>query len=92
MRKVKDDRNRMLEAKETPSRTRDIEGVDDVSWCSEMEAVLATAPIDDEPLTDDDRAALEAGWDDYRHGRTVTLQELLDRQRDENGAASSEVA
>ena len=37
---------------------------------------LLTAPEDDEPLTDDDIAALRQGRDDHAAGRTVPLADL----------------
>ena len=38
-----------------------------------------TAPFDDEPLTDDDRAALDEAHEDIRAGR-VTTQEEVERK------------
>ena len=37
---------------------------------------LWEAPIDDEPLSDEDRASLAAGWEDIKAGRIVTLEEV----------------
>ena len=37
---------------------------------------LALAPIDDEPTTDEDRAAAREGWDDYQRGDFTTADEL----------------
>lgn len=42
---------------------------------------LLNAPIDDEPLTEEDLQAIEEGREDARHGRTVTLDELMARRR-----------
>jgi hypothetical protein len=79
-------------SEEAPLGTRDTEAIDGDSWYLEMKAALAVAPIDDEPLTDEDRAAIEAGSADYRGGRTVTLEELLERGSSEDEVSSSEVA
>jgi hypothetical protein len=38
-------------------------------------AMLASAPVDNEPLTDDDRRHIEAGWQDYRDGRVVSSED-----------------
>jgi hypothetical protein len=38
-------------------------------------AMLAAAPIDDEPITDDDRRHIEEGWQAYREGRVVSSEE-----------------
>ena len=37
---------------------------------------LLTAPSDDEPLTAEDRAAIAEGWDAYRAGDVVSLEEV----------------
>jgi hypothetical protein len=42
-------------------------------------AALRAAPVDDEPLTDEDRAAIERGREDSRAGRVVTTDELRKR-------------
>ena len=42
-------------------------------------SALRNAPPDDEPLTDEDRAALEEAWDDVRHGRTIPHEEVRRR-------------
>ena len=38
---------------------------------------LVTAPLDDEPLTGEDIAAIEEGREAYRHGEYVTLDDFL---------------
>ncbi|HZQ35527.1 MAG TPA: hypothetical protein VFD32_06315 [Dehalococcoidia bacterium] len=38
--------------------------------------VLGEAPLDDEPLTDEDRAALAEACDDLRAGRVVSHAEI----------------
>lgn len=38
---------------------------------------LREAPLDDEPETDEERAAVAEGRDDVRAGRTSTLDEVL---------------
>lgn len=37
---------------------------------------LYSAPWDDEPLTDEEIAAIEEGREDIRHGRTVPMEEI----------------
>jgi hypothetical protein len=37
------------------------------------------APPDDEPLTDEERAAIDEGWQAYREGRVVSADELPQR-------------
>ena len=37
--------------------------------------LLARAPLDDEPLSDEDRAAHRAGMEEYRAGRSRPLRE-----------------
>lgn len=39
-------------------------------------AMLDAAPIDDEPLTDDDRRQIEEGRKAYREGRVFTAEEI----------------
>ncbi len=38
--------------------------------------VLAEAPPDDEPETEEDRAAVAEAWADYRAGRVVSHEEM----------------
>lgn len=40
---------------------------------------LATVPDDDEAVTDDDRAAIEAGRLEYERGETVGLADVRDQ-------------
>jgi hypothetical protein len=40
-----------------------------------MLAMLAAAPVDDEPITDDDRRHIDEGWQAYREGRVVSSEE-----------------
>lgn len=40
---------------------------------------LATAPVDDEPMTPDERAAVEEGLDDVREGRVLPWAEVRDK-------------
>lgn len=46
---------------------------------------LALASEDDEPVTDEDRAAIEQGRSDYRAGHGVSMDELL-RERSQDRA------
>ncbi len=36
--------------------------------------MLAASPVDNEPVTDDDRRRIEEGWQAYRDGRVVSAQ------------------
>lgn len=47
-----------------------------------MLRALWEAPIGDEPLTDEDRAALSEGWEDVKAGRTVSLEDVERDLRD----------
>jgi hypothetical protein len=38
-------------------------------------AMLARAPVDDEPVTDDDQRHIAEGWQAYREGRVVSSEE-----------------
>lgn len=40
---------------------------------------LESVEIDDEPVTEEDRAAIQEGWNEYLLGHTVTLEEFLER-------------
>ncbi len=42
--------------------------------CDPVLAMLAACPVDDEPVTDDDRRRIEEGWQAYRDGRVVSAQ------------------
>jgi hypothetical protein len=42
---------------------------------------MLNAPIDDEPLTEEDLTAIAEGREDVRYGRTITLDELMARRR-----------
>ncbi len=53
-------------------------------------AALEAAELDDEPLTDEDIAAMEEGEAAFRRGEYVTLEELRNRLLGEGAAASSE--
>jgi hypothetical protein len=39
-------------------------------------AALEAAPLDDEPYTEDDRAASAAGWTAYQRGEAIQVGEL----------------
>lgn len=43
---------------------------DPIAW------MLNHAPLDDEPYTDDDRAASEEGWAAYQRGEAVSVAQL----------------
>ena len=40
---------------------------------------LRDAPVDDEPLTEEDLAALEEAWEDVAHGRLISHEEIRRR-------------
>lgn len=42
---------------------------------------LASVPEDDEPTTDENRAAIAQGREDYRAGRTIPLADIPRRSR-----------
>lgn len=41
-----------------------------------LRLVLDAAPLDDEPLTDDDLAAIRVGFEDQARGETVSHEEV----------------
>jgi hypothetical protein len=47
-----------------------------------FEEMLETAPLDDEPLTEDDVRSLEEGWQDYLAGRCITSDEVKRKYRE----------
>jgi len=47
------------------------------SMLSPLDRKLALAPIDDEPLTPEDAAAIRAGIDSLARGRGVPMEEVL---------------
>ena len=47
------------------------------SMVSPLDRLLATAPIDDEPVTAADRAAIEAANDPSIQSKAVTTEEIL---------------
>ncbi len=51
--------------------TRDPEPEDDP-----VLAMLASLPIDDEPVTDEDRRHIVEGWQAYRDGQVVSAEEV----------------
>jgi hypothetical protein len=42
-----------------------------------MPAMLASLPIDDEPVTDKDRRHIDAGWRAYREGEVVSAEDVM---------------
>ena len=47
------------------------------SMISPMDLLLANAPIDDEPVTDEDRAAIQAGIDSLKRHGGVSTESIL---------------
>jgi hypothetical protein len=45
-------------------------------------ALLATAPVEDEPVSEDDRKHIADGWQAYRDGRVMTEEEVKQGCRD----------
>lgn len=43
---------------------------------SPLARALRNAPLDDEPLSEDERKALDEAWEDIRAGRIVSHQEM----------------
>lgn len=41
-----------------------------------LDRLLESAPIDDEPETEEERRLVEEGREDFRRGDTITLEEL----------------
>ena len=39
-------------------------------------ALLAAAPVDDEPVTDDDRQQIAEGWQAYRDGQALSAEDM----------------
>jgi hypothetical protein len=39
-------------------------------------AMLASLPVDDEPVTDDDRRHIDEGWQAFRDGQVVSAEEV----------------
>ena len=59
-------------------------------------AMLDAAPIDDEPLTDDDRRHIEEGWEAYRNGQVFSAEEIkrvcLDAKSDKRSLETKRAA
>jgi hypothetical protein len=50
-----------------------------------MLEMLASMPIDGEPLTDEDRRNIDVGWQAYRDGQVVTAEEVRRRSHHTKG-------
>jgi hypothetical protein len=50
---------------------------------------LAEAEYDDEPYTDEQRAAAQAGWEAYQRGEIVSWEEFRRELLDEDEAATT---
>jgi predicted transcriptional regulator len=55
---------------------RVLEGLSALSGSSAVETALASAPIDDESVTDEEAQAIEEGERDVEAGRVVTADEV----------------
>jgi hypothetical protein len=51
--------------------------------------MLESAPLDDEPVTEDDLRSLEEGWQDYLAGNYVTSDEIKRRYREQGRSGVS---
>jgi hypothetical protein len=61
---------------ELPDESVDAAGVMLTRAKDPMLAALETAPLDDEPYGDEDRAASDEGWAAYRRGEGIDLAQL----------------
>ena len=43
---------------------------------SPLEKLLADAPVDDEPETDEERAAVAEAWREHREGKRLTTEQV----------------
>lgn len=82
---MSDDPDRQHATAERSPRIVRLATPEPISPFDQLKAALAEAPDDDEPLTDNDRATIDAGWEDYRQGRTITLDELRRTEPNEAG-------
>lgn len=55
-----------------------LEHADEDAWDRDdlMLAMLASLPVDDEPVTDEDRRHIDEGWQAYRDGQVVSAEEI----------------
>lgn len=60
---------------------RVLEGLSALSSVNLVKAALAHAPIDDEPVTDEEAQAIEEGERDVEAGRVVTVDQVKVRFR-----------
>jgi hypothetical protein len=51
-------------------------------------AALAEAEDDDEPYTDEQLVAAQAGWEEYQRGETVSWEEFRPELREEEGTST----
>ena len=63
-----------LPESEVPAIIRCLEDV--AAGLDPVRHTLDEAPIDDEPETDEERAAVEEAWEDVRHGRLIPLDRV----------------
>jgi hypothetical protein len=61
---------------ELPDESVDAAGILLTRAQDPMVAALEAAPLDDEPYTEDDRAASDAGWAAYQRGEAIKVGEL----------------
>ena len=61
---------------ELPDESVDAAGVLLTRAQDPLVAALKAAPLDDEPYTEDDRAASVAGWAAYQRGEAIKVGEL----------------
>ena len=61
---------------ELPDESVDAAGILLTRTQDPMVAAFEAAPLDDEPYTQDDRAASDAGWAAYQRGEAIRVGEL----------------
>ena len=61
---------------ELPDESVDAAGVLLTRAQDPIVAALEAAPLDDEPYTEDDRAASESGWAAYQQGEAIKVGQL----------------
>lgn len=61
---------------ELPDESMDAAGVLLTRAKDPVVAAFEAAPVDDEPYTDEDRAAADEGWNAYQRGEAIKVSQL----------------